>query len=105
MYLQDIKAGDIKVSNFLNSKADQGGAIYFWCEPLTLAQQKVRNVDCSLELGQLTFDNCTAKVGGALIWNFMEPNVLTKNGFDNLAQSDDDTFNYQSLTFRRCRAD
>ena len=105
LYLHDIKAGDIKSSNFLNSKAEQGGVIYFWCEPSTLAQQKVKNVDCALELGQLGFDNCTAKVGGALFWNFIEPYIMPKEGFNNLAQLDDSTFTYQSLVFKRCRAE
>lgn len=74
VYLADVIKAKIESSTFENSKATyNGGGIYFWCEPTTVAFQKKNGVNCALSLSSNTFRNATAVSGGGIWWNFVEP--------------------------------
>ena len=55
-----------------------GGGIYFYCSPVSLADQITNPklaTKCGLDLQKSNFDDCGADQGGAIYWNFIEPTM------------------------------
>ena len=52
---------------------ERGGGIYFHCDEVNIWETP--EVDCEMTLRYVTFDRCSARLGGGVFWNFVEPNM------------------------------
>ena len=106
LFFKNTQLIRVAQSEFSESKAgENGGAIYFWCDPVSIAYQKDNEVACQLNLASgLDFTSCSAKQGGGIYWNFIEPTITPAEDNPALLPSGIDSYSYQMLTFEKCTA-
>lgn len=63
LFFKNTQLIRVRQSNFVESRAgENGGAIYFWCDPVSIEYQKDNEVTCQLNLANgLAFTDCSAR--------------------------------------------